>query len=80
MTQTVFSDLTDVQPQLIKVNASEQSDMGRVILANSITLTPGTVTVALIDDELTIHALTKEMADTATIKEMDRRIRELEES
>ena len=80
VTKTIFSDMTDVQPQIIKVKASEQSDMGRVILANSITLTPGTVTVDLVDDELTIHALTKEMADTTTIKEMDRRISNLEKS
>ena len=76
--RTVLSDLTDVQPQIIKVKASEQTDMGRVILANSITLTPGTVTVDLVDDELTVHALTRQMADPTTINEMDRRIRALE--
>ncbi len=80
VTKTVFSDLSDVQPQLIKFTASEQSEIGRVILANSITLTPGTVTVDLIDDELTIHALTKDMADTTSIKEMDRRIGALEKA
>lgn len=76
--RTVFSDLADVKPRLIKIKASNQSDMGRVILANSITLTPGTVTMDLVDDELTVHALTERVADTSTIEEMARRIRAVE--
>ena len=36
----------------------------RAVLANSITLTPGTVTVQLVDDVLTVHCLTDEMAQS----------------
>jgi multicomponent Na+:H+ antiporter subunit E len=54
---------SSISPQLIDIPAPQKSDLGRVIYANSITLTPGTVSVALSSDSLTIHALTKEAAD-----------------
>ena len=53
----------NISPQLIDIPVPQKSDLGRVIYANSITLTPGTVSVALSRDSLTIHALTKEAAD-----------------
>ena len=37
--------------------------MARVTLANSITLTPGTITVSLENDTLMIHALNRDMAE-----------------
>ena len=37
--------------------------MGQFILAQSITLTPGTVTVRIKDDEFMVHAITQEAAD-----------------
>ena len=36
---------------MFKVRASQKSELGRVIYANSITLTPGTVTIAVDDDQ-----------------------------
>ncbi len=78
VTKIVFSDLGQVRPQMFKVKADGLNDMGLVILANSVTLTPGTVTVDLIDDELTIHALSKDLADPSGIMEMKKRIASLE--
>ena len=52
-----------ISPRLIDIPVPQQSDVGRVIYANSITLTPGTISVALSKDTLTIHALTKEAAE-----------------
>ena len=52
-----------ISPQLIKVPHMQNTDLGRVIYANSITLTPGTVSVELTKDNVTIHALTKQAAD-----------------
>lgn len=51
-----------ISPQLITISMPKKSDIGRVIYANSVTLTPGTVSVELSKDKLTIHALTKEAA------------------
>ncbi len=53
----------DISPQLINIPAPQKTDLGRVIYANSITLTPGTVSIELAPDEITVHALTKEGAD-----------------
>lgn len=62
-----------ISPRLIEVRASQRHDLGRVIYANSITLTPGTVTIDTEGDSITVHALTKEAADGVLSGEMDRR-------
>jgi multicomponent Na+:H+ antiporter subunit E len=53
---------TPISPQMIEIPQSQETDLGAVIYANSITLTPGTVTVELSKDNLTVHALSKEAA------------------
>ncbi len=51
----------------------------RVLLANSITLTPGTVTVTLEDDILTVHCLRKDMAESLADSDIERRLLRIEE-
>ena len=63
-----------ISPRIIKVKASQKTDLGRVIYANSITLTPGTVTVDVEGDELTVHALTRGTAEDLETGDMDRRV------
>jgi multicomponent Na+:H+ antiporter subunit E len=63
---------------LITLKPSQRSDLGRVIYANSITLTPGTVTTSLSGDSLEVHALTREGADDLLAGDMDRRVAGLE--
>ncbi len=67
-----------IEPTVFTVTGSQQSELGRVIYANSITLTPGTVTIALEDDRLTVHALTRAGREGVESGEMDRRIAWLE--
>ena len=67
-----------IQPTMVMVQASQQTEIGRVILANSITLTPGTVSVDLEDESLSVHALTAEYAAEDAAGDMDRRVFELE--
>ncbi|WP_246028551.1 Na+/H+ antiporter subunit E [Shewanella atlantica] len=69
---------SSISPTLVTIDASQRTDLGKVIYANSITLTPGTVTVDLVGDRMTIHALVKENIDTLKAGEMDRRVTELE--
>ncbi|MCG7988349.1 MAG: Na+/H+ antiporter subunit E [Candidatus Thiodiazotropha weberae] len=58
---------TPIWPQMIEIPQSQQTDLGAVIYANSITLTPGTVTIKISEESLTVHALSKEAAaDLAT--------------
>ena len=52
-----------ISPQWFEVPLPQKTDLGRVIYANSITLTPGTVSVDLTQDKIVVHALTKEAAD-----------------
>ncbi len=67
-----------ISPTMISFHATQQTDLGRVIYANSITLTPGTVTTSLLGDKLDIHALTQEIAQEVLAGEMDRRVTHLE--
>ena len=63
-----------ISPRMVRVKASQKSELGHVVYANSITLTPGTVTVDLVDGGLEVHALTKAAADDLASGEMDRRV------
>lgn len=52
-----------VEPVIVKVHADLKTETARVILANSITLTPGTITVSLTEEELLVHCLDKSLAE-----------------
>ena len=67
-----------ISPRMIKVKAGQKTDLGRVIYANSITLTPGTVTVDVEGDEMTVHALTSGTAADLETGDMDRRVTRME--
>lgn len=69
-----------ITPQLIRVKTSQKTAIGTAIYANSITLTPGTVTVEVNrhDDELLVHALTRAGAEGLAAGEMDRRVTAME--
>jgi len=69
---------SSISPTLVTIDASQHTDLGKVIYANSITLTPGTVTVDLVGNRMTIHALVKDNIDTLKAGEMDSRVTELE--
>ncbi len=67
-----------IQPNVFTVPGSQRSELGNVIYANSITLTPGTVTIALEDGKLTVHALTRDSAAGIESGDMDRRVSAME--
>lgn len=67
-----------IRPGLVEIEASQRSELARVIHANSITLTPGTVTVDLDGNRLTVHTLSSEAADALMTGEMDRHVSRLE--
>jgi len=68
----------NISPTLKKIKISQQTDMGKVIYANSITLTPGTVAIDLVDDEIIVHALLLKDVESLETGEMDRRVTMLE--
>jgi multicomponent Na+:H+ antiporter subunit E len=67
-----------ISPTLKKIKISQQTDMGKVIYANSITLTPGTIAIDLIEDEIIVHALLSQGVEVLETGEMDRRVTLLE--
>jgi len=67
-----------ISPTLATIKANQKTDLGKVIYANSITMTPGTVTVDLVGDRLMVHALQRETIAELKAGEMDRRITQLE--
>lgn len=76
--RTILSNSDSVDPSVFKVKASQSDDLGRVIYANSITLTPGTVTMDVAPDGwLTIHALNRSAREGLEGGEMDRRVSRL---
>ena len=52
-----------VEPVIVRVPMNLKSELSRVILANSITLTPGTITVSIDEKELIVHCLDKSLAE-----------------
>ena len=67
-----------IAPKTMRVTASQRSDVGLVTYANSITLTPGTVTVYVDGDMFLVHALTNGSADGLETGDMDKRVTALE--
>ena len=78
VTKLIWHPSMPISPTLVKVSASQWSDLGRVIYANSITLTPGTVSVSLEERDIEVHAITKEMAADLESGTMDRQVSKLE--
>ncbi len=52
-----------MEPVIVKFRVNLKSDLARVLLANSITLTPGTITVSLEENEYTVHCLDESLAE-----------------
>lgn len=74
----ILSPTMPISPTVLRVKASQRSALGKVIYANSITLTPGTVSINIETNEIEVHALTREAAAGLRAGEMNRRVAELE--
>jgi len=67
-----------VSPKIIKVKCSQKSEAAKVLYANSITLTPGTVTIDVSDDVFTVHTLDKPFKESLESKKMDKKVTDIE--
>ena len=79
VTKRVWSPNLQVQPSFLRVPCDLRTEFCRATYANSITLTPGTVTVDA-GDTFLIHALHQEAADSLATGDMERRVQGLEGS
>ena len=55
LARRVLSRDIDIHPDFVEIETTMQSDLGKLFLANSITLTPGTLSVDLINDKIIVH-------------------------
>ncbi len=67
-----------IEPTLVTFTTGLKTRFGRFMLANSITLTPGTITVKMDGDRLTVHCLKRSMLDTSADSVFARWISRLE--
>ncbi len=58
-----------IDPAVVSFKTNLRSDLGKLILANSITLTPGTITLEVKDDEFFIHWIDAPVRDPEEAKE-----------
>lgn len=80
VTRVILDPRLPISPTITRVDALEHSAVGLAIYANSITLTPGTVTIEASEESRTlwVHALERESAEGFTDDEMNRRVAWLE--
>ncbi len=75
----VLSPSLPIEPHFVKVPVKMKSDLLKVLYGNSITLTPGTLTVDVTKDYYIVHALTKEAAKGLEDSIVEGKILKLEE-
>lgn len=75
----IWQPVPQISPVVFKLRASQQSDLAKVIYANSITMTPGTITLDIQDDMFEVHSLTQDTADELRQGAMDRKVKYLED-
>lgn len=78
VTRRVLHPALPISPALVEFKPSQISDVGLVVHANSITLTPGTISVEVESHRFLVHALTQIGANGLAGSDMDRRCAELE--
>lgn len=69
-----YPEVHPISPMTGRLPVSQRTRLGKTIYANSITLTPGTVAIEVSDDDVLVHALTREAFDDLAGGEMDRRV------
>lgn len=62
MVQIILSPNPDINPRIVTVKITQNSALGKVVLGNSVTLTPGTVTLEIEGDTMVVHALNEATA------------------
>jgi multicomponent Na+:H+ antiporter subunit E len=63
-----------IDPAVVRFRTRLHTDLAKTIFANSITLTPGTITVDVVDGEFVVHALAAQEPLVGGLREMERRV------
>ena len=75
----VLSPKIIISPQIVTINTKIKSDFHKTIYANSITLTPGTLTISMDRDNITVHCLKEEFARELSNSTFEKIILKVEE-
>lgn len=59
----ILGSRENIKPILIRIPANQKTEIGQVTYANSITLTPGTVSIAVGENMIDVHSLSKAAAE-----------------
>lgn len=78
VTRIILDPRLPISPTMVRFRPSQRTAVGLVTHANSITLTPGTLSVEVGADEFVVHGLTREGAEGCVDSEMDRRVTRFE--
>lgn len=76
--KVILSPALPISPTVVRFRGSQTTDLGRFIFANSITLTPGTITIGLEGEDFEVHALVSAMVDGMEQGPMNRKVTALE--
>ena len=76
--RVVIDPRLPISPKIVEIKATASHPVDQAILANSITLTPGTLAIDVHHGVITVHSLTQSGADELLAGEMDRRVTALQ--
>lgn len=78
VTKIILSGKIPENQKMFEVPVTQKSEIAQVVFANSITLTPGTITVESEDDNFIVHALDFDDGDIEALADMDARVSAIE--
>lgn len=78
VTKIILHPKLPISPTLIRIRASQRTAVGLATYANSITLTPGTITARVSGDEFLVHAVVRGGAKDLAKGTMDQRVKKFE--
>ena len=79
VSRMILTRREQMEPVIVHVHTDLETETARMILANSITLTPGTITVSLTDDDLLVHCLDRSLSDGMEDSVFTRLLKRMEE-
>ena len=75
----VLNPRVNITPRIVKIKPSQKTPLGLMIYANSITLTPGTVSISVSNEEIEVHTLTDNAEKDLINGTMNHRVAAIEE-
>lgn len=74
----VWNPALPISPSMARARADQRTSLGLLVHANSITLTPGTLSVDVSEEGIIVHGLSREVTEGVIDSEMNRRISAIE--